>query len=195
MSRQEVYKEIEEAFGLVPTFFKQIPDSSLELEWQLFKRVQLEAGAVPQKYRELIGIAISAIMKCRYCVLFHTEAARLNGATQAEIEDAVHFAKSSAGWSTYLNGLQVDFDQFKEEMRQASEYIRSKNGIKLQVKCRDVGVDCDYVAHGRTEEVVQRCCKAWKICPQNGTDSSRGRGKSTFRDSLRGQGVGMTGSP
>ena len=152
MSRQEVYREIEEVFGLVPTFLKLLPDSSLELEWQLFKRMQLEEGAVPQKYRELIGIAISGVMKCRYCSLFHTEAAKLNGATQAEIEDAVHFAKASAGWSTYLNGLQIDFDQFKEEMRQASEYIRSKKGMELEVRCRDVGVDCDYVAHGRTEE-------------------------------------------
>ena len=152
MSRQEVYKEVEEVFGLVPTFIKHLPDSSLELEWQLFKRTQLEEGAVPQKYRELIGIAIAGVMKCRYCALFHTEAARLNGATQAEIEDAVHFAKASAGWSTYLNGLQIDYEQFKEEMRQASEYIRSKNGMELEVSCRDVGVDCDYVAHGRTEE-------------------------------------------
>ena len=44
MSRQEVYREIEEAFGLVPTFFKLVPDSSVELEWQLFKRTQLEEG-------------------------------------------------------------------------------------------------------------------------------------------------------
>lgn len=152
MSRQEVYREIEDTFGLVPTFLKLLPDSSLELEWQLFKRTQLEEGPIPQKYRELIGIALSGVMKCRYCALFHTEAAMLNGATQAEIEDAVHFAKASAGWSTYLNGLQIDFDQFEEEMRQASEFIRSKNGMELQVKCRDVGVDCDYVAHGRTEE-------------------------------------------
>jgi len=27
MSRQEVYREIEEAFGLVPTFFKVVADS------------------------------------------------------------------------------------------------------------------------------------------------------------------------
>jgi AhpD family alkylhydroperoxidase len=152
MNRQEVYKEIEETFGLVPTFFKLIPDSSLELEWQLFKRTQLEEGAVPQKYRELIGIALASVMKCRYCALYHTEAAKLNGATQSEIEDAVHFAKSSAGWSTYINGFQIDFEQFKEEMRRASEYIRSKNGMELEVSCRDVGIDCGYVARGRTEE-------------------------------------------
>jgi AhpD family alkylhydroperoxidase len=152
MSRQEIYNEIKETLGLVPTFIKLLPDSSLELEWQLFKRTQLEEGAVPQKYRELIGIAISGVMKCRYCAFYHTEAAKLNGATQSEIEDAVHFAKSAAGWSTYINGLQVDFGQFKEEIRQASEYVRAKKGMELEVSCRDVGVDCDYVAHGRTEE-------------------------------------------
>jgi AhpD family alkylhydroperoxidase len=100
----------------------------------------------------LIGIAISGVMKCQYCALYHTEAAKLTGATQSEIEDAVHFAKSAAGWSTYINGLQIDFDQFKKEIRKAAEYIRSKKGMELEVRCRDVGVDCNYVAHGRTEE-------------------------------------------
>ncbi|UCG55597.1 MAG: carboxymuconolactone decarboxylase family protein [Phycisphaerales bacterium] len=125
MSRKEVYNEIEEMFGLVPTMFKELPDSSLELEWQLFKRVQLEEGPIPNKYRELIGVAISAVTKCRYCAFFHTELAKLNGATDEEIEDAVHYAKSSAGWSTYVNGLQLDFDQFKSEVLQACEHARS----------------------------------------------------------------------
>jgi AhpD family alkylhydroperoxidase len=99
VSRKQVYQEIEEMLGLVPSFFKAIPDSSLEMEWNLFRRVQFEEGPIPNKYRELIGLGIAAVTKCRYCAFFHTEAAKLNGATDAEIEDAVHFAKSSAGWS------------------------------------------------------------------------------------------------
>ena len=154
MNRQDIYKEIEQMFGLVPSFIKMIPDSSLELEWQLMKRVQFDEGPIPNKYRELIGVAISAVMKCRYCSLFHTEAARMNGATDAEIEDAVHFAKSSAGWSTYLNGLQVDYDQFKEEMKRVSEYVRSHRAGEKELRCRDVGVDCDYVMQGKTEEEI-----------------------------------------
>ncbi|MEK7400153.1 MAG: carboxymuconolactone decarboxylase family protein [Candidatus Poribacteria bacterium] len=126
MNREEIYKDIEETFGLVPSFFKMVPDSSLELEWKLFKRVQLEDGPIPNKYRELIGLGIAATTKCRYCTLFHTEAARLNGATDAEIEDAVHFAKASAGWSAYINGLQMDYDEFKDEMKRIGEYLRSK---------------------------------------------------------------------
>ena len=42
MNRQEIYKAIEEMFVQVPSFFKVIPNSSLELEWKLFKRVQFD---------------------------------------------------------------------------------------------------------------------------------------------------------
>ena len=130
MNRDQVYKEIEEMFGLVPSMFKSIPEKTLELEWQLFKKVQFEEGPIPNKYRELIGVAISAISKCRYCALFHTEIAKLNGATEAEIEDAIHYAKSSAGWSTYINGLQLDYETFKKEVLQACEYVRSGGSSK-----------------------------------------------------------------
>lgn len=129
MNRQQIYKEIESTLGLVPSFFKAVPDSSLELEWQLMKRVQMEAGPIPNKYRELIGLAVAAATRCRYCTFFHTEMAKLNGASEAEIEDAVHFAKSTMGWSTYLNGLQLDYDQFKAEVLKVSEYVR-KQAVK-----------------------------------------------------------------
>jgi AhpD family alkylhydroperoxidase len=124
MKRNEVYQEIEQMMGIVPAMFKALPDSSLELEWQLFKKVQIEETAIPNKYRELIGVGVAAIMKCRYCSYYHTEIAKLYGATDAEIEDAIHFAKSSAGWSTYINGLQVDFDEFKAEIDHACDHIR-----------------------------------------------------------------------
>jgi len=130
MKREEIYKEIEGMLGLVPSMFTSIPDSSLELEWQLFKRVQFDEGPIPNKYRELIGVAISAVTKCRYCSFFHTEIAKLNGATEAEIEDAVHYAKSSAGWSTYINGMQLDFEKFKKEVLQACEHARSMKKAK-----------------------------------------------------------------
>ena len=124
MTRQEVYHEIEDMFGLVPSMFRLVPDSSLELEWRLFKKLQFDPGPIPNKYRELIGVAISAATKCRYCELYHTEVAKLWGATPAEIEDAVHYAKSSAGWSTYINGLQIDYDTFRDEILQACEHVR-----------------------------------------------------------------------
>ncbi len=131
MTREEIYDEIREMFGDVPTFLQKLPDSSLELEWHLMKRVQFDEGPIPNKYRELIGIGLSAARGCPYCVYFHTEAAKLNGATPEEIEDAIHFAKSSVGWSTYLHGLQIPVEEFRKEVDRIVDYVR-KQQKKLQ---------------------------------------------------------------
>lgn len=125
MSRAEVYQEIESTFGLVPKFLRALPDSSLQLEWQLMKKLQVDEGLIPAKYRELIGLGIAATTRCRYCTFFHTEMARLNGATDEELEEALHFAKETAGWSAYINGLQLDYSQFQSEIRQACDHVRS----------------------------------------------------------------------
>lgn len=126
MNRDQIYNEIKEIFGLVPSFFNEIPDSLLESEWRLFKEIEFGEGLIPNKYRELIGIAVSAISKCKYCALFHSEIAKLYGATDEEIQGAVHYAKNSAGWSAYINGMQMDFETFKTEVKSACEYVRSK---------------------------------------------------------------------
>ena len=125
-TRQEIYADIQSKMGVVPSMFKALSDETLEAEWDLFLKSQFAPGAIPNKYRELIGVAVSGILKCKYCAYYHTEAAKLNGATDAEIEDALHFAKSSAGWSTYINGLQIDFEQFKKEIDQACAFARTQ---------------------------------------------------------------------
>lgn len=125
MTRQQIYDEMTEMLGLVPTFFKDIPDSLLEIEWTQFKKIQLDEGPLPHKYRELIGIGISAATKCRYCIMFHTEAAKLFGATDEEIQNTIHYAKQTTGWSTYLNGTQMDYEQFKDELMRIMDHVRN----------------------------------------------------------------------
>lgn len=126
MTKQEIYKDIEQTCGLVPEQFKVLPEESLEHDWELFKRYQLsDQTAIPAKYKQLIGLAVAGAIRCPYCTLFHTEAAKLMGATGAEIEEAVHLAKETAGWSTYLNGLRIDFDVFKDELRRIVDYAKA----------------------------------------------------------------------
>jgi hypothetical protein len=38
------------------------------------------------------------------------------------------FAKSQVGWSAYIDGLQVDYDQIHRGMSQACEHVRKKMG-------------------------------------------------------------------
>jgi AhpD family alkylhydroperoxidase len=126
MSRDKVYEEMKQMLGMVPTFFEQIPEDVLDHEWSLFKRMSMEEGPIPFKYRELIGLGIAGTTHCQYCTLFHTEMARLHGASDEEIEFANRVAKNSAGWSTYLNGMQTDYGRFREELNKMGQYIKSQ---------------------------------------------------------------------
>ena len=125
MARTDVHREMKEMFGTVISFVDRIPDEFIDSEWDLIKRVQFGQTAIPNRYKELIGLAISAVTRCRYCALFHTEAARLNGATEAEIQEAVHYAKLVSGWSVYINGLQIDYEEFAQEVRQVVDYEKT----------------------------------------------------------------------
>jgi len=127
MKRSEIYHEIESLFGLVPTFFKSIPDNTLESEWNLMRSIVVEENKLPHKYKELIGIGIAAATKCQYCLFFHTQLAILFGATSDEIQEAVQYSKNSSGWSTYLNGMGVDLNQFKKEVTKMCNYVKESH--------------------------------------------------------------------
>jgi len=127
MSRAEVDRDIEATFGLVPQFLKDVPDSIIESEWSTMKNLQLsDETAIPPKYKEMIGLGVSAATRCRYCVYFHTEAARLFGATEEEINEACLIAKNTMGWSTFLNGKGYDFDEFRQEFDRCVEFVRAQ---------------------------------------------------------------------
>jgi AhpD family alkylhydroperoxidase len=123
--RAEVEAEIKDTLGLVPSFFSRIPDRLLDHEWAIFKDLELGETLIPNKYKELMGVALHSETKCRYCTLFHTEAAKLFGATDEEIQEAVHLAKHTVAWSVYLNGIREDEDRFAEELAAIGEHLSS----------------------------------------------------------------------
>lgn len=126
MTRQEIYRDMEATLGLAPSFFKAVPDSTLEQDWTAFKNIQLAEGVVPNKYKELVGLGIAAATKCHYCTLFHTSVAKMLGATDEEIHEVLRYAGNSALWSLWLNGNQVDYDEFKDELRRIGEFLAAK---------------------------------------------------------------------
>jgi AhpD family alkylhydroperoxidase len=109
-------------------FVDLIPDQYIDAEWDLIKRVQFGETLIPNKYKELIGLAVSAATRCRYCALFHTEAAKLFGATDEEVEEAMHYTKLVSGWSTYINGMQVDYAEFKAQVDRVVDHVKASAG-------------------------------------------------------------------
>lgn len=127
------YRDIEATLGSVPWFFKQFPETGIAGAWREFKTIQLNPhSAIGGKYKELIGLAVASQIPCKYCIIFHTEAARLNGAGDAEIREAVAMASLTRHWSTFLNGMLTDEAVFRRETDQAIANVRRKTQLAAQ---------------------------------------------------------------
>jgi AhpD family alkylhydroperoxidase len=121
---QKVRDEIKQAFGEVPGWVNEMPATLLEGFWATMRDFQLGETAIPNKYKELIGLAVSGATRCRYCTLFHTEAAKLFGATDEEIREAAAMAAHTMSASTFVNTVQVDYDDFRRETLEAIAHVR-----------------------------------------------------------------------
>jgi AhpD family alkylhydroperoxidase len=120
-----VYQEINDKFGLVPEWIHQLPESAVGGFWALMRDFYLAETLIPNKYKELIGIAVSGATRCRYCALFHTQAALLFGATEAEIAEASAMSGVTMMASTFLNAQQTDYDAFKDETLRIIDYVKA----------------------------------------------------------------------
>lgn len=121
---EETLKEIEETMGIVPGFMKALPENVLIQEWPLFKKYNFEETQIPAKYRELMGLAVAANIKCPYCQLFHKGAAIMNGATEEELAEIAFLASYTSRWSAIIHAQHYDYEKFKEEFEQIGEYLQ-----------------------------------------------------------------------
>jgi AhpD family alkylhydroperoxidase len=118
-------KDIEETLGFVPGFW-ELNDEDLVNEWPNFKRYGFEETAIPAKYRELIGLAIAANIKCPYCQHFHKEAAKMHGATEEELRETAFLSSWTARYSAIVHGMDYDYDTFEEEFGRIAEHLEEQ---------------------------------------------------------------------
>jgi AhpD family alkylhydroperoxidase len=109
--------DIEKTLGFVPGFFQTMADPAVSGAWEEMKGLQLNPNtALTGKTKELIGLAVSAQIPCHYCIYAHTEFAKLNGASEAVIAEAVAVGALERHWSAYLFGMQVDETKFRSDI-------------------------------------------------------------------------------
>ena len=126
MSRSDTERDIRETLGQVPSFFESMPDSTLENEWNEFKKFQLTDTELTVREKHLIGYAVAAAIHCPYCTYFHHSATAMMGTTDAQFEEANRMASDTAKYSTYLHGLQVDIGEFKKQTDEIGEHLRKQ---------------------------------------------------------------------
>ncbi len=123
--------DIQKTLGFVPQFFMKFPEGMLAGSWEEMKTLQLNPHtALAGRTKELIGLGVAAQIPCRYCIYAHTSFARLNGASDTEIGEAVAMAALTRHWSTYLNGIQTDEAKFRGEIAKIVESVKHPSAAK-----------------------------------------------------------------
>jgi AhpD family alkylhydroperoxidase len=60
--------------------------------WDQFSHAVFAVGALDEKTKQLIAVAVAHVTQCPYCITGHTKVAKRKGATDAEIMEAVWVA-------------------------------------------------------------------------------------------------------
>ena len=123
---EDTLKDIENTIGIVPGFMKALPKEVLVNDWALWKKYAFTETEIPAKYRELMGLASAANIKCPYCQLMHTGMAKLNGATDEELSEVAYLASLTARWSTMIHAQNYDYETFEKEVQKIGEYVQKK---------------------------------------------------------------------
>jgi AhpD family alkylhydroperoxidase len=118
-------EDIKQSFGFVPEFMKKMPPEVAAGAWLQIRDLEMGKTALPNKTKSLIGLAVSAQIPCRYCVFADTEFAKLDGATDREIAEAVSAAGIARSFGALIDGLQVDEAAFRRD------YDRLTGGDKV----------------------------------------------------------------
>ncbi len=127
-SWEKARQEMKAMMGSVPVMFTKLPESSRVSAWELFKSINNPETAIPSKYGELIGLAVAAQIPCEYCVVAHTKLAKMFGATDEEIQEAVAKGAETRLWSTVLNGnlnADTDMESFKADWDKTIAYMKA----------------------------------------------------------------------
>jgi AhpD family alkylhydroperoxidase len=120
---EDTLKDIQKSFGIVPGFMKALPRDVLIHDWPLMKKYTLGESKIPAKYRELMGLAVAANIKCPYCQLFHKSAAQLYGATPEEFAEIAFLASYTSRWSSMIHAQHYPYETFERETQQIGEHL------------------------------------------------------------------------
>ncbi|ODS30458.1 MAG: hypothetical protein SCARUB_04439 [Candidatus Scalindua rubra] len=119
---QEIFTEIESAFGKVPNLFKTYSHFPMLLKanWDKVKALMMQ-GNLSRKTKEAIAVLVSKDNSCSYCVAAHTAALKSIGVTEEEIEiiendiEKSEFTEKEQGLITFARKANKDPNRITDE--------------------------------------------------------------------------------
>jgi AhpD family alkylhydroperoxidase len=117
-------EDMKQSFGFVPEFATKFPAAGLAGAWRQMRDVEMNPSTeLSPKYKSLVSLAVASQIPCRYCVIADTEFAKLDGATDQEISEAIAMAGIVRHNATILIGLSIDDGTFRKDMTRIARHI------------------------------------------------------------------------
>jgi len=71
--------------------------------WRNFSKTVFKAGALDEKTKQLIAVAVAHVTQCPYCIRAHTPQAIRKGASKEEIMEAIWVAAEMRAGAAYAH--------------------------------------------------------------------------------------------
>lgn len=85
-----------------------------------FSKAVFKAGALDEKTKQIIAVAVAHVTQCPYCIKGHTRIATMKGATPEELMEAIWVASEMRAGGAYAHAaLALDAIDELEEEREA----------------------------------------------------------------------------
>jgi AhpD family alkylhydroperoxidase len=95
--------------GMYPAATRELAAHRAELAPEIneafenFSRAVFAEGALPEKTKQLIAVAVAHVTQCPYCITGHTKLARRKGARPEEIMEAIWVAAEMRAGGAYAH--------------------------------------------------------------------------------------------
>lgn len=80
--------------------------------WRNFSKTVFEEGALSEKTKQLIAVAVGHVTQCPYCIRAHTKQAMRKGASKQEIMEAIWVASEMRAGAAYSHA-SIAMDQME----------------------------------------------------------------------------------
>lgn len=92
------------------------PDA--EDAFRSFSKAAFAEGALDARSKQLIAVAVAHVTQCPWCIEGHVKAARREGASEAQVMEAIWVAaemRAGASWAHALKTMEVFVDADKQD--------------------------------------------------------------------------------
>lgn len=89
-------------FGKIGEFQEELADKFFDYYGEVFKD-----GALSEREKSLIALAVSHAVQCPYCIDAYTKDTLEKGCAEDEMMEAVHVAAAIKGGATLVHGVQM----------------------------------------------------------------------------------------